>query len=51
MAALSIEVLKKIVDRLPEDYTVEYDNGKSTSPLADKVEVDVSLKKLIFKKY
>lgn len=51
MTALSIEVLKKNVEKIPEDYTVEFDDGKSNLTLDDKVEIDVSLKKLILKKY
>ena len=51
MTALSIEVLKKIVEKIPEDYTVEFDDGKNNFSLDDKVEIDVSLKKLILKKY
>lgn len=51
MTALSIEVLKKIVDNVPEDYTVEFNNGKTVYCADDKVEIDVSLKKLILKKY
>ena len=51
MTALTIEVLKKIVDKLPEDYTVEFDNGENIDPIGDKLEIDVSMKKLILKKY
>ena len=51
MTALSIEVLKKIVENIPEDYTLEFDNGKTVYGVDDKVEIDVSLKKLILKKY
>lgn len=28
MTALNIEVLKKIVENIPEDYTLEFDNGR-----------------------
>ena len=51
MTSLSIEVLKKIVENIPDDYTLEFDNGKTTYNVDDKVEIDVSLKKLILKKY
>lgn len=51
MTALSIEVLKKIVENIPDDYTIEFDNGKTAYNVDDKVEIDVSLKKLILKKY
>ncbi|MBQ2652664.1 MAG: hypothetical protein IJF83_03845 [Methanobrevibacter sp.] len=50
MAILSVEVLKKIIENVPEDYTVEYENQKTTAPLADKVEIDVSGKRIILKK-
>ena len=51
MTSLSIELLKKIVEIIPDDYTLEFDNGKTTYNVDDKVEIDVSLKKLILKKY
>lgn len=51
MTAITIEVLKKIIEHIPEDYTVEFDNGKNKYSIDDKVEIDVSLEKLILKKY
>ena len=51
MTSLSIEVLKKIVENIPDDYTIEFDNGKTAYNVDDKVEIDVSLIKLILKKY
>jgi len=51
MTALTIEVLKKIIEHIPEDYTVEFDNGKNKYSIDDKVEIDVSMEKLILKKY
>ena len=49
MAILTIEVLKKIIENIPEDYTVEYDKEVTIAPIDDRVEVDVSGKRLIFK--
>ncbi|MBQ3407998.1 MAG: hypothetical protein IJH12_02185 [Clostridia bacterium] len=51
MTTITIEVLKKIIENLPDDYNVEFDNGKNKLQIADKVEIDVGLKKLILKKY
>lgn len=51
MTTITIEVLKKIIENIPEDYDVEFDNGKNIFQIADKVEIDVGLKKLILKKY
>ena len=49
MAILTIEVLKKLIENMPDDYTVEYDNGGSIAPIEDKVEIDISGKRIIFK--
>ncbi len=51
MTAITIEVLKKIIEHIPNDYTVEFDKGKDIVKIDDKVEIDVSLQKLILKKY
>ncbi|MBR5503956.1 MAG: hypothetical protein IKV87_05905 [Methanobrevibacter sp.] len=42
MAILTIEVLKKIIENIPDDYTVEYDNKKTISPIEDKIEIDIT---------
>ena len=47
MTVLNIEVLKEIVEKLPGDFTVEFDD----LPVSDKFEVDVSGKKLVLNKY
>ena len=49
MAILNIEVLKRIIENIPEDYTIEYDNKETIVPIDDKVEIDISGKRLIFK--
>ena len=49
MAILSVGVLKQIIENLPEHYMVEYDNGTTTTPVSDKVELDISGEKLILK--
>lgn len=51
MAIINIEVLKKIIENVPDDFEVEFDDGTNTVPISDKIEVDVSGKKLIFRKY
>lgn len=49
MAILTIEVLKKLIENLPDEYTVEYYKEVTIAPIEDKVEIDVSDKKLIFR--
>ncbi len=49
MAILTIEVLKKLIENVPDEYTVEYDKEVTIAPIEDKVEIDVSGKKLIFR--
>lgn len=49
MAILNIEVLKKIIENVPEDYDFEFYNGTTNVPLSDKVEIDVSGKRILFK--
>lgn len=51
MSELTIEVLKQIIERIPEDYIVEIDTGKNVQQLSDKIQIDISGKKLIFNKY
>lgn len=51
MTTITIEVLKKIIENIPEDYTVEFSDKENNYQIADKVEIDVGLKKLILKKY
>lgn len=49
IAILKIEVLKKIIENIPEDYDVEFHNGTTNVPLSDTVEIDVSGKRILFK--
>ena len=49
MTTLTTEVLKKIIENVPEDYTVEYDKETTIAPITDKVEIDISGKRIIFK--
>ena len=49
MAVLTIEVLKKVIENLPNDYTVEYNKEVTIAPIDDTVEIDISGKRLIFK--
>ena len=49
MAILTIEVLKNLIESIPDDYTVEYDKEVSSAPITDRIGIDVSGKRLIFK--
>ena len=51
MEVLEVKVLKEIIERVPDDYTVEFTSGKNVYKFSDKVEIDVSGKKIIFKKF
>jgi len=51
MTAINIEVLKKIIEHIPDNYVVEFDNGKNTYAIDDTVEIDVTSEKLTLKKY
>lgn len=52
MSELTIEVLKEIVEKIPDDFIVEFkDNEGSTFTLSDDINVKVSEKKLVLKKY
>ena len=49
MATLTIEVLKKVIENLPNDYTVEYNKEVTIAPIEDKIEIDISGERIIFK--
>lgn len=49
MAILTIKVLKNLIESIPDDYTVEYDKEVTIAPITDRIEIDVSGKRLIFK--
>lgn len=49
MAILTIEVLKNLIENIPDDYTVEYDKEVTIAPINDRVEIDVSGKRIILK--
>ena len=51
MDVLDIATLKKIIEKVPEDFEVEFDDRDTTHKISDKVEIDVSDKKLILKIY
>ena len=49
MTILTIETLKKLIENMPDDYTVEYNKEVTIAPIDDTVEIDISGKRLIFK--
>ena len=51
MTPITIDVLKSIIEHVPDDFKVEYDDGKTISSIDDKVEIDVGLKKVVLKKF
>jgi len=51
MDVLDIATLKKIIEKVPEDYEIEFDGRDSTHKISDKIEIDVGEKKLILKIY
>ena len=48
---MTIDLLREIIARVPEDFTVQIDTGKNVHQLSDKIQIDVSRKELTFKKY
>ena len=42
---ITAEVLKEVLDKCPDEYEIFYDNN----PISDKVEIDVSGKRIILK--
>ena len=52
MSELSIEVLKEIVEKLPNDFIVEFkDRNGSTVTVSDDINVKIAEKKLVLKPY
>ena len=52
MSELTIEVLKEIVEKLPNDFIVEFkDRNGSTVTVSDDINVKISKKKKEYKKY
>ena len=51
MSELTIDVLKQIIEIIPEDYSIEVNTGKNTHKLSVQIQIDISGKKLIFSKY
>jgi len=52
MAVLKIEVLKEIVEKLPDDFEVEFkDREDSVFPVSDEITVKIDDKKLVLKLY
>ena len=51
MSELDINTLKQIVERAPDDFKVEFKDGEDTYKVSDKIQINVSEKKIIFTKY
>ena len=51
MSELTIDVLKQIIERIPEDYIIEVNTGKNTHQLSDQIQIDISGKRITFSKY
>ncbi|WP_295614293.1 hypothetical protein [uncultured Methanobrevibacter sp.] len=52
MSELTIEVLKEIVEKLPNDFIVEFkDRNGSTFTVSDDINVKISEKKLVLRTY
>lgn len=49
MTILTIDVLKSLIENIPDDYTVEYNKEVTIAPITDRIEIDISGKRLIFK--
>ena len=52
MSELTIEVLKEIVEKLPDDFIVEFkDREGPTFTLSDDINVKISEKRLVLRRY
>ena len=51
MSELNIETLKKIIENIPGDFTVEFVNGKNNYFISDKFMVDLTEKKVKLTRY
>lgn len=51
MAILEIKVLKEIIEKVPEDFEIEFTSGKNVFKLGDKFSIDMSEKKITFEKF
>ncbi|MBR0471274.1 MAG: hypothetical protein IJI98_01070 [Methanosphaera sp.] len=51
MAILEIKVLKEIIEKVPEDFEIEFTSGKNVFKLGDIFSADVSEKKITFEKF
>ena len=52
MSELTIEILKEIVEKLPDDFIVEFkDRNGSTVTVSDDINVKISEKKLVLRTY
>lgn len=52
MSVLNIEVLQEIIEKLPNDFIIEFESSNGdTCQLSDDITVKVSEKKLVFRKY
>ena len=49
MSILTIGLLKQIIDNLPDDYEIEYQNDNTIVLLEDRVEIDITAKTLTLK--
>ena len=49
MTVLELGELKKLIENLPDEYTIAFKNEKTTKPISSIVEIDTSKKEVIFK--
>lgn len=46
---MDILTIKKIIAKIPDDYTIKYDKKETIVPINDWFEIDIESKKLILK--
>ena len=51
MNLLKVELLKKIIENLPDNFGVEFYDGKKTHKLSKEIRLDYENNKLVFTKY
>ena len=48
MTALTIGVLKKIIENIPDDFTIHFSDDTASIPIDDKIIIDASGKHVVF---
>ena len=48
MTTLTIDVLKKIIENIPDDFTIHFSDDTASIPIDDKIIINASDRQVIF---